>query len=177
MYAVRRWSVRHAGLLEFIYNRLFEPVMIRLHPLWRRIGYARAENPVALLEKVVKGFLFDCRMCGHCVLSATGMSCPMNCPKQLRNGPCDGVRPNGHCEVAPPDSADPEEVHVRARVYDGYVDAMNATDGAGGNYNMSSVGMCALATRLGYGMVLQISCRDRTASPFRVTGWVALPGA
>jgi hypothetical protein len=40
-------------------------------------------------------------MCGQCVLSSTGMSCPMNCPKNLRNGPCGGVRANGHCEVLP----------------------------------------------------------------------------
>ena len=40
-------------------------------------------------------------MCGQCVLSSTGMSCPMNCPKQLRNGPCGGVRANGNCEVEP----------------------------------------------------------------------------
>jgi hypothetical protein len=40
-------------------------------------------------------------MCGQCILSDTGMSCPMNCPKSLRNGPCGGVRPNGHCEVKP----------------------------------------------------------------------------
>jgi hypothetical protein len=40
-------------------------------------------------------------MCGTCILSSTGMSCPMNCPKQLRNGPCGGVRANGNCEVVP----------------------------------------------------------------------------
>jgi hypothetical protein len=53
------------------------------------------------VERHVKGLLFDCRMCGQCILSATGMSCPMNCPKRLRNGPCGGVRANGHCEVEP----------------------------------------------------------------------------
>ena len=52
-------------------------------------------------ERSVKGLLFDCRMCGQCILSSTGMSCPMNCPKNLRNGPCGGVRANGHCEVRP----------------------------------------------------------------------------
>ncbi len=52
-------------------------------------------------ERVGKGLLFDCRMCGQCVLHETGMTCPMTCPKDLRNGPCGGVRPDGHCEVLP----------------------------------------------------------------------------
>src|SRR5580658_6639823 len=64
-------------------------------------------------------------------------------------------------ELAPPDSADPEDVYKRARVLDGYVDAMNATDGSGANCHMSSVAVCALLTRLGYAPVMQISCRDR----------------
>lgn len=64
-------------------------------------------------------------------------------------------------EISPPDSADPEEVYERARVFDGCVDAMNATDGSGGNCHMSSVGMCALLVRRGYDMVLQMTCRDR----------------
>jgi hypothetical protein len=40
-------------------------------------------------------------MCGQCALSSTGMSCSMNCPKNLRNGPCGGVREGGFCEVKP----------------------------------------------------------------------------
>ena len=100
MYAVRRWSVRHARGLETGY-RLFERAMAALHPLWQKIGYERVEKPVAAMEQAVKGLLFDCRMCGQCVLGSTGMSCPMNCPKSLRNGPCGGVRANGHCEVDP----------------------------------------------------------------------------
>jgi hypothetical protein len=100
MYAVRRWSVRHARGLEVFYQA-FERAFVRLHPLWQRIGYERLEKPVATVEKVVKGFLFDCQMCGQCALSSTGLSCSMNCPKSLRNGPCGGVRANGNCEVKP----------------------------------------------------------------------------
>ena len=100
MYAVRRWSVRHARGLESLYNG-FEWLMVTLHPLWKKIGYARLEKPFARMERISKGFLFDCQMCGQCVLKSTGMSCSMNCPKSLRNGPCGGVRSNGNCEVKP----------------------------------------------------------------------------
>ena len=64
-------------------------------------------------------------------------------------------------ELAPPDSADPDEVYRRARVFDGYADAINATDGSGANCHMSSVSVCALLTHTGYAPVMQISCRDR----------------
>jgi hypothetical protein len=100
VYAVRQWSVRHARGLNAFY-RSFESALVALHPLWKRLGYQRLERPVAAVERSVKGLLFDCRMCGQCILSSTGMSCPMNCPKNLRNGPCGGVRANGHCEVRP----------------------------------------------------------------------------
>ena len=64
-------------------------------------------------------------------------------------------------ELAPPDSADPQEVFARARIFDGYVDAINATDGSGAHCHMSSLAVCALLTRIGYAPVMQISCRDR----------------
>jgi len=100
MYAVRLWSVRHARGLNAFY-RGFEGVLKRLHGLFEFLGYERIERPVAAVERAVKGVLFDCRMCGQCVLSSTGMACPMNCPKTLRNGPCGGVRDDGTCEVKP----------------------------------------------------------------------------
>ena len=64
-------------------------------------------------------------------------------------------------ELAPPDSADPAEVLTRARIFDGYVDAINATDGSGANCHMSSLAVCALLTRVGYAPIMQISCRDK----------------
>ena len=100
MYAARRWSVRHARGLEWLYDK-FASMLLRLHPVFERIGYGRLEAPMAALERWIKGFLFDCRMCGQCALRSAGMSCPMNCPKSLRNGPCGGVRPDGNCEVVP----------------------------------------------------------------------------
>ncbi|MCP4186600.1 MAG: hypothetical protein GY763_03250 [Gammaproteobacteria bacterium] len=100
MYYFRKWSVTHSRKLETLY-RFFEPVFMALHPLWNTAGYDRVEKPVRIVEKVVKNLMFDCQMCGQCVLGSTGMSCPMNCPKSLRNGPCGGVRLNGHCEVTP----------------------------------------------------------------------------
>jgi hypothetical protein len=53
------------------------------------------------IEKLGKEQVFDCRMCGQCILHSTGLTCPMRCPKNLRNGPCGGVRPNGNCKVYP----------------------------------------------------------------------------
>ena len=64
-------------------------------------------------------------------------------------------------ELNPPDSADPEDVYNRAKIFDGWVDAINAVDASGANCHMSSVGICALLTRMGYAPIMQIACRDR----------------
>ncbi len=79
-------------------------------------------------------------------------------------------------ELDPPDSADPEDVYARARVFEGWVDGINATDGSGAHCHMSSVAICALLTRVGYSPVLQISCRDynRIAIQGNVLGAAAL---
>ncbi len=64
-------------------------------------------------------------------------------------------------ELNPPDSADPQEVYERAAIFDGWVDGINAVDASGANCHMSSVGICALLTRMGYAPIMQIACRDK----------------
>ncbi len=61
-------------------------------PLGRRM--------LAALERVVKGPLFGCRMCGNCLLQETAFICAMECPKGARNGPCGGSTPE-RCYVDP----------------------------------------------------------------------------
>lgn len=49
-----------------------------------------SQKVLVSLEKIVKGPLFGCRMCGNCLLQETAFICPMECPKGIRNGPCGG---------------------------------------------------------------------------------------
>ena len=86
-------------------------------------------------------------------------------PGHVSHGRFERVLRAGHfavtTEIAPPDSADPDEVLRRASLFNGYVDAINATDGSGAHCHMSSLAVCAILTRAGYSPILQISCRDR----------------
>lgn len=70
---------------------------------------------LVVVEKALKGVLFDCRMCGQCILHSTGLVCPMRCPKNLRNGPCGGVLVDGHCEVYPDRSCVWVDAYERSR--------------------------------------------------------------
>jgi 5,10-methylenetetrahydrofolate reductase len=100
MRAVRLWSSRHARTMEVLYT-MFEGVARICAPVVKKVPSRYIETPIKLIEKPLKELMFDCRMCGQCILSSTGMACPMNCPKNLRNGPCGGVREGGGCEVYP----------------------------------------------------------------------------
>ena len=97
---LRHWSVRHASALKRVYDACarFAPYLSRPLSLF---GRRRLERVLAPIERASKRLLFDCLMCGQCVLSSTGMACPSNCAKQMRNGPCGGVRADGSCEVDP----------------------------------------------------------------------------
>jgi hypothetical protein len=92
------WLKNHPRLLEIIY-KVSESSFRRTYPLLKRFALFRRFMVPA--EELAKGWMFNCQMCGQCILHSTGMTCPMNCPKNLRNGPCGGVRANGHCEVIP----------------------------------------------------------------------------
>lgn len=60
-------------------------------------------NNTMFLGQVERVGIFHeyCKMCGDCVLGATGGICPITkCAKSLVNGPCGGQK-NGKCEVNP----------------------------------------------------------------------------
>lgn len=70
---------------------------------WQPAFYPFKKEPLGTralitLEKLVKGPLFGCRMCGNCLLQETAFICPMECPKGIRNGPCGGSTEE-HCYV------------------------------------------------------------------------------
>jgi hypothetical protein len=81
-------------------------LLLRPSKLWYAVAlqlesHSRLYRLFTAAEKVVKGRLFGCKMCAQCAMPSTAYTCPMTCPKQLRNGPCGGVSPAGKCEVYP----------------------------------------------------------------------------
>ena len=98
MQTLRHWSVRHAPALKSVYDACAR-VAPHLNRLVQWADPRRAERLLLPIESVAKRLLVDCKMCGQCALSSTGMACPTNCAKQMRNGPCGGVRADGTCEV------------------------------------------------------------------------------
>lgn len=93
-----RWLQNSPRFLEVVYDLTYH--LLRPFRRWLKPGGVVAATLIRA-EAVGKGALFNCQMCGQCVLHSTGMTCPMTCPKNLRNGPCGGVRANGHCEIEP----------------------------------------------------------------------------
>jgi hypothetical protein len=88
----------HPHFLEGMYD--FTVRVVSKFKPWLKPG-GTTEHLFVWFEKATKGPMFHCHTCGQCVLHSTGMMCPMECPKNLRDGPCGGVRLNGHCEVKP----------------------------------------------------------------------------
>ena len=99
-YRMRLFAIRHSRFFEGLYNAVNPAIVGTLKGVNKVFG-RKLDRPITAMERGLKGVLFDCQMCGNCALSKTGMSCPMNCPKTIRNGPCGGVRADGTCEVKP----------------------------------------------------------------------------
>jgi len=100
MYRARLFATKHSRAYERFYNAV-EPFVLAAMKCLSKLSGGRLDKAMTAVEKTTKAILFDCKMCGNCVLSSTGMTCPMNCPKTIRNGPCGGVREDGGCEVKP----------------------------------------------------------------------------
>ena len=98
--SIGSWLRDRPRMLERAYGST-KSLFQKLDPVIKRIGYERVNRWIAGPEDWSKRIIFDCKMCGQCVLHSTGMTCSMSCPKNLRNGACGGVRANGHCEVKP----------------------------------------------------------------------------
>ncbi len=94
------WIKDHPAALESVY-KVSIAAFTRVYPTMKKVAPRSSERFMIWAEQVAKGYVWNCQMCGQCILHSTGMTCPMNCPKNLRNGPCGGVRANGHCEVVP----------------------------------------------------------------------------
>jgi len=79
---------------------LFTPAR-RWQPAYYSFKREKASRrALAATERVIKGALFGCRMCGNCLLQETAFICSMECPKGARNGPCGGST-SEHCYVDP----------------------------------------------------------------------------
>jgi len=107
-------------LLGIVHSRYVKPLLLRLFSLGQRLlsgggiegkfqrffdGESLASRlvygSIFLVEKWTKELMFGCHSCGQCLLSYTGYTCTMRCPKGLRNGPCGGTSATGKCEVYP----------------------------------------------------------------------------
>jgi hypothetical protein len=74
----------------------------------RALGAVAGQRVVPALRTLVaegfQGVLGDrdlCRLCGECLLEASGGLCPLYfCPKEMLTGPCQGAH-QGQCEVDP----------------------------------------------------------------------------
>jgi len=82
MYAVRLWSTRHARGLETFFIAASSPFSCACTVSRARSATRASKGPSPASERVVKVSCLTVRLCGQCVLSSTGMSCPMNCPKE-----------------------------------------------------------------------------------------------
>ena len=64
-------------------------------------------------------------------------------------------------EIAPPVSADAQELRSKAAPLKGLADAVNVTDGAGARAHMAALAAASILIGMGIEPILQITCRDK----------------
>ena len=64
-------------------------------------------------------------------------------------------------ELAPPVSADADDLRRKAQALKGLPDAVNVTDGAGARAHMAALAAASLIAGMGIEPILQITCRDK----------------
>ncbi|MBT8116104.1 MAG: methylenetetrahydrofolate reductase C-terminal domain-containing protein, partial [Arenicella sp.] len=73
MHSARRFATRHSRAYEAFYN-FVEPLVLFVIGGLSKLSGGRLDKPMTWVESKLKGALFDCKMCGNCVLSSTGMT-------------------------------------------------------------------------------------------------------
>ncbi len=66
----------------------------------RRFLFLHADRQAASAGRMLKKITAGCKSCKVCRLPKSFYLCPALCPKQMANGPCGGVKPNGQCELS-----------------------------------------------------------------------------
>ncbi|HXD14208.1 MAG TPA: methylenetetrahydrofolate reductase, partial [Xanthobacteraceae bacterium] len=64
-------------------------------------------------------------------------------------------------EIAPPVSADAQDLRSKAEPLKGLADAVNVTDGAGARAHMAALAAASILIGMGIEPILQITCRDK----------------
>jgi 5,10-methylenetetrahydrofolate reductase len=75
-------------------------------------------------------------------------------------------------EICPPRGTDVEGFIEKARLLKGKIVAANVTDNQRAVMRLSSLACAVLLLKEGVEPVFQMTCRDRTVSPFSRTLWV-----
>ena len=65
------------------------------------------------------------------------------------------------CELAPPKGTDVSNISTMARSLKNFVDAINLTDGQGGNMRMSPLAAAVFILKENVDVIWQVTCRDR----------------
>jgi hypothetical protein len=77
------WMKDHPAAMEKVYD-LTKRVAEAVYPAMKRVSPRATERLMIWAEQVGKGYVWNCQMCGQCILHSTGMTCPIQPPVDRR---------------------------------------------------------------------------------------------